>query len=117
MVQSSAMGSIGPMELLLLGLLALIIFGPAKLPDIGRTVGRSLREFKDSVGGMGEVRDTISSVNEIRSSMSISGLANAVVPEVKETKDALTGGGKAGSASAEEAAPPSPEKPAASAAD
>jgi sec-independent protein translocase protein TatA len=102
------------MELLLLGLLALIIFGPAKLPDIGRTVGRSLREFKDSVSGMGEVRDTISTVNDIRSSMSVSGLANAVLPEVKETRDALTGGDKAAAAATAEAdaPPPSAAKPA-----
>lgn len=45
------MPNIGPLELLLLGLLAVIIFGPQKLPEIGRSIGRSMREFKDSVSG------------------------------------------------------------------
>jgi sec-independent protein translocase protein TatB len=37
---------IGTTELLVIGLVALIIFGPRKLPEIGRTVGKSLAEFK-----------------------------------------------------------------------
>lgn len=37
---------IGTTELLVIALVALIIFGPRKLPEIGRTVGRSLAEFK-----------------------------------------------------------------------
>ena len=39
-------GSIGVPELLLILVLALLIFGPKKLPDLGRTLGRSLAEFK-----------------------------------------------------------------------
>lgn len=37
---------IGTAELLVIGLVALIIFGPRKLPEIGRTVGKTLAEFK-----------------------------------------------------------------------
>jgi len=39
-------GSLGGPELLLILVLALLIFGPRKLPEIGRTVGRSLAEFR-----------------------------------------------------------------------
>ena len=39
-------GSLGGPELLLILLLALLIFGPRKLPEIGKTVGRSLAEFR-----------------------------------------------------------------------
>ena len=40
------------MHLLFLGLLAVIVFGPQRLPEIGRSIGKSMREFKDSVGGV-----------------------------------------------------------------
>jgi sec-independent protein translocase protein TatA len=42
-------GFIGMPELLLLGLVALIIFGPKRLPEMGRGLGKGLREFKESV--------------------------------------------------------------------
>lgn len=40
------MGPIGVPELLILLVVALIVFGPRKLPDLGRSLGRSLAEFK-----------------------------------------------------------------------
>jgi sec-independent protein translocase protein TatA len=39
-------GSIGPTELILIFVIALLVFGPKKLPEIGRSVGKALREFK-----------------------------------------------------------------------
>jgi sec-independent protein translocase protein TatA len=44
-------GFIGLPELLLLGLVVLVIFGPKRLPEMGRSMGRGFREFKDSVTG------------------------------------------------------------------
>jgi sec-independent protein translocase protein TatA len=44
-------GFIGVPELLLLGLLALLLFGPKRLPEMGRGLGHGLREFKSSVSG------------------------------------------------------------------
>jgi sec-independent protein translocase protein TatA len=44
-------GFIGFPELLLLGLVALLVFGPKRLPEMGRSLGRGMREFKDSVSG------------------------------------------------------------------
>ena len=44
-------GFIGFPELLLLGLVALLLFGPKRLPEMGRGLGHGLREFKDSVSG------------------------------------------------------------------
>ena len=44
-------GFIGFPELLLLGLVALLVFGPKRLPEMGRSMGKGLREFKHSVSG------------------------------------------------------------------
>lgn len=44
-------GFIGMPELILLGLVALIVFGPKRLPEMGRGLGKGMREFKESVTG------------------------------------------------------------------
>jgi Tat protein translocase TatB subunit len=38
--------NIGPLELMLILLIALVVVGPRKLPDLGRTIGNGLREFR-----------------------------------------------------------------------
>ena len=45
------MPNIGPLEIALVLIVALIILGPKKLPDMGRSVGKGMREFKDAVSG------------------------------------------------------------------
>jgi sec-independent protein translocase protein TatA len=45
------MPNVGPWEIILLLLLALLLFGAKRLPEIGRSMGRGLREFKESVSG------------------------------------------------------------------
>lgn len=44
-------GSIGPMEIVVVLIIALIVLGPKKLPDVGRSVGKGMREFKDAISG------------------------------------------------------------------
>ncbi len=44
-------GFIGLPELIVLGLVVLLVFGPKRLPEMGRSLGRGMREFKDSVSG------------------------------------------------------------------
>jgi sec-independent protein translocase protein TatA len=46
------MPNIGPMELAIVAIIALLILGPKRLPAAGRSLGNGLREFKDSVGGV-----------------------------------------------------------------
>jgi sec-independent protein translocase protein TatA len=46
------MPNIGFPELMIVLAIALIVLGPKKLPEVGRSLGRGLREFKDSVSGI-----------------------------------------------------------------
>jgi sec-independent protein translocase protein TatA len=45
------MPNIGPMELVVVLIIALVIIGPKKLPDVGRSMGRGMREFKGAISG------------------------------------------------------------------
>jgi len=45
------MPSIGPLELVVLLVIVLLIFGPKRLPGLGRQLGSGMREFKDSITG------------------------------------------------------------------
>jgi sec-independent protein translocase protein TatA len=50
-------GSIGWTGLIVILVVLLLIFGPKRLPEIGRAVGRGMREFKDSVSGNDQEED------------------------------------------------------------
>jgi sec-independent protein translocase protein TatA len=52
------MPNIGPMELIIVLIIALVIIGPKKLPDVGRSMGRGMREFKGAISGDDEGRET-----------------------------------------------------------
>jgi sec-independent protein translocase protein TatA len=45
------MPNIGAPEIAIILVIVLLIFGPKRLPDLGRSLGRGMREFKDSVTG------------------------------------------------------------------
>ena len=45
------MPNIGPLELVVVLVIALVILGPKRLPEVGRSVGKGMRQFKDAVTG------------------------------------------------------------------
>jgi sec-independent protein translocase protein TatA len=49
--------SVGPGELIIVLIIALIVLGPKKLPEVGRSIGSGMREFKDSLSGESRHRD------------------------------------------------------------
>jgi len=88
-------GSIGMPELIIIFVIALIIFGPRKLPELGRSLGKSLAEFKKASN---ELRNTLE--EEIR------------IEEQKETVSKQADAAKpAGAAATPAAAAASHEEP------
>ena len=47
------MPNIGPTELIVILVIALLVLGPKKLPEVGKSLGKGMREFKDSISGHG----------------------------------------------------------------
>ena len=45
------MPNIGPMELIVVLVIVLLVFGPKRLPGLGKQLGSGMREFKESIGG------------------------------------------------------------------
>lgn len=48
------MPNIGPLEIIVVLIIVLIVFGPRRLPELGRSLGKGIREFKDSLTGHDE---------------------------------------------------------------
>jgi sec-independent protein translocase protein TatA len=70
-------GSIGFPELILLLIVLLLIFGPRRLPEIGRSLGKGMREFKDSVSGK-------DSAPELEQSLPVPPVAPVATSRVRE---------------------------------
>jgi sec-independent protein translocase protein TatA len=69
------MSSVGLPELLLLAVVALLFFGPKRLPEMARGLGHGIKEFKDSVGG----------AHDDPASMMLAAPASPETPAVPET--------------------------------
>ncbi len=54
-------GRLGPFELILILCIALIVFGPSKLPQVGRSLGQAIQEFKK---GTADVKKELNSLTE-----------------------------------------------------
>jgi sec-independent protein translocase protein TatA len=45
------MPNIGPLEIMIVLIIALVVFGPKRLPELGQSVGKGIREFRGSLNG------------------------------------------------------------------
>jgi sec-independent protein translocase protein TatA len=63
----SMLGNIGPLEIAIVLIIALIVFGPKRLPELGRSLGKGIREFRGSLSGDDDDDDDKASPQEIES--------------------------------------------------
>lgn len=54
----------GPMSLIIIAIIALLVFGPKKLPEIGKAFGSSLREFKNATKGLADDDETTKKIED-----------------------------------------------------
>jgi sec-independent protein translocase protein TatA len=59
------MPNVGPLELAIVLIIALVIFGPKRLPELGRSMGRGIREFRSSISGKDDEDDESSQPPQI----------------------------------------------------
>jgi sec-independent protein translocase protein TatA len=64
------MPNVGPLEIAIVLVIVLIIFGPKRLPELGRSMGRGIREFKGSISGDDDKDDGDDKRAELRASQS-----------------------------------------------
>ena len=58
------MFGIGAPELIIIAVIALLVFGPSKLPELGKTLGKGLREFKKASSDLKEQINPLNDINE-----------------------------------------------------
>jgi sec-independent protein translocase protein TatA len=95
-------GLSSPTHIVLLLLIALLLFGAKRLPEIGRSLGHGMREFKDSVSGSDDHETHISQAERLPE------LGHSLGQGVREFKDSVTDSGEHRHI-AEAAAPPADE--------
>ena len=76
-------GGIGPLELAIVLLIVLVVFGPKRLPSLGRQLGSGMREFKDSITGRDRGDDDPQSQIEAHKARTSSAPASPVTGEVR----------------------------------
>jgi sec-independent protein translocase protein TatA len=59
------LGNIGPLEIIVVLIIALVVFGPKRLPELGRSLGKGIREFKGSINGENDDDDEPAAPREI----------------------------------------------------
>jgi sec-independent protein translocase protein TatA len=86
-------GNIGPLEIGIVLVIVLIIFGPKRLPELGQSLGRGIREFKGSITGdhddkplSGEIEKPADTTN-----VTATPVATTPAPEGEKPKESSTG--------------------------
>jgi sec-independent protein translocase protein TatA len=86
------MPNIGPVELIIVLVIVLVLFGARRLPEVGRGLGQGMREFKDSVTGKGDSEEPKELASTSNSSATTSTEPAPEPIEVERDKAASHGG-------------------------
>lgn len=78
------MPNVGPFELVIVLVVALIVLGPKRLPEVGRSLGNGIREFKDSLQNEGPHDDVQLDVEEPPKSVTTAAAAAPAAPDAEE---------------------------------
>lgn len=97
------MGSLGMQEIIIIFIIALIIFGPRKLPELGKTIGKGLSEFKKASNELKKTWEDEVRLDKEKETM------NEIIEDVKKDASALTADVKK-DAAVVTAEPPEPAK-------
>lgn len=84
------MFNIGPTELILILGVALIVFGPGKLPELGQMMGKTIREFKGAINNIDEdikkdIKDIKKEVDEVKDAVDIRSAIQDIQNDVKNS--------------------------------
>ena len=84
------MFDIGMQELILIFIVALLVFGPKRLPELGRTIGKGMAEIKKAMYGVKEQMD--SELHDIKEPLSsaLGGVKEEIDSELRDIKDPLS---------------------------
>ena len=109
-------GSIGMPELIIIFVIALIIFGPRKLPELGRSLGKSLSEFKRASNELKSTLEEEIRLDEQRTNLEASRAASAAAaaaapPAVQATPGDISTAGPSATPADSTAIPPAPPAP------
>jgi sec-independent protein translocase protein TatA len=80
------MPGIGIPELIIVLVILLVIFGPKRLPGLGRSLGSGMREFKDSISGRSKDEDEDDEPRQIEAPAAVSSEARAADERVTEPR-------------------------------
>lgn len=67
------MPNIGPLEIAIVLVIALVIFGPSRLPELGKSAGKGFREFKDSITGNNDNDDVHDQLDRVTATERVDG--------------------------------------------
>jgi sec-independent protein translocase protein TatA len=87
--RKSLMPNIGLPEILIVLIIALVVFGPKKLPELGRSLGKGINEFKDGMTGGDDAPK--SPIHELAHTKAESDSETPVEGEIVTVKHAVTG--------------------------